>query len=80
MKHGSQSPPSALHPLPNQPKTVLASRARVLIIQLKSVLCPANPSEIEQKFTFHMVSHLQRPKVKSTLLSIYDLLSALYNV
>ena len=54
------------------------SRARVLIIQLKSVLCPANPTEIEQKFTFHMVSHLQGPKVKSTFLSMYELLSALY--
>ena len=53
------------------------SRARVFIIQWKSVLCPANPTEIEQKFTFHMVSHLQDLKVKSTLLSIYELLSAL---
>ena len=42
-------------------------RARALIIQRNSVLCPVNPTEIEQKFTFHKVSHFQGPKVESTL-------------
>ena len=56
-------------------------RARVVIIQRKSIMCTVNPTEIEQKFTFNkpLVSLLQGLKVKSPLLSIYELLSALAN-
>ena len=54
------------------------SRARVLIIQQKSVLCPVNHTEIEHRVTFHKLSHIEGPKLKRTLLSIYKLLSALW--
>ena len=56
------------------------SRSWVFIIQWKSVLCPVNPTEIEQKWKFPKVSHLQSPKVKSTLLSTNDLKCALYQL
>ena len=42
------------------------SRARVIIIQRNSIMCTVNPTEIEQKFSFNKVSHLQSLKVKST--------------
>ena len=47
------------------------------IIQRKSVFCQVNPTEIEHKFTFHKVGHLQSPKVKSTLPSTCDLKCAM---
>ena len=53
------------------------SRARGPIIQRKSVFCQVNPTEIEHKFTFHKVGHLQSPKVKSTLPSTCDLKCAM---
>ena len=58
---------------------LLGSRARGPIIQRKSVFCQVNPTEIEHKFTFHKVGHLQSPKVKSTLPSTCDLKCAMSN-
>ena len=44
-----------------------------LIILYTLILCTHNPPGIEHKQVFYEVSHLQGPKVKSTLLSIYEL-------
>ena len=52
------------------------SRDRSLIILSTLIPCTHNPPGIEQQQDFYEVNHLQGPKVKSTLLSIYELLSA----
>ena len=53
------------------------SRDWSLIILSTLIPCTHNPPGIEQQQDFYEVNHLQGPKVKSTLLSIYELLSAL---
>ena len=52
------------------------SRNWSLIFLSTLIPCKHNPPGIEQQQDFYEVSHLQGPKVKSTLLSIYELLSA----